>query len=74
MSFSWGRPRRVVVTAFARDSQMLQQWELDLAVGQRVLIPEGTRTLQVDDPATITRTRVALGETRRRRTAHGRPR
>lgn len=51
MSFSWHRrSRRVVVTAFTEDRRILQQWNLDLTVGQRVPIPEGTRAVQVDDP------------------------
>jgi hypothetical protein len=68
VSFGWiGRPRRVVVTAFTRDRRILRQWDLDLTVGQRVSIPEGTRTVQIDDVTTITRTRVRLGQARGRR-------
>jgi hypothetical protein len=70
MSFGWlGRSRRVVVTAFTDDRRILQQWDLNLTVGQRIPIPEGTRTVQVHDPETSTRTRVNLGEVRRRRRA-----
>jgi hypothetical protein len=68
VSFGWnGRSRRVVITAFADDRRILQQWDLDLTSGKRILIPAGTRVVQVDDPATITRTRVELGRTRLRR-------
>jgi hypothetical protein len=68
VSFGWiGRPRRIVVTAFTRDRRILRQWDLDLRVGQRVSIPEGTRTVQIDDATTITRTRVRLGQARGRR-------
>jgi hypothetical protein len=68
VSFGWiGRPRRVVVTAFTRDRRILRQWDLDLTVGQRVSIPEGTRTVQIDDVTPITRTRVRLGQARGRR-------
>lgn len=70
MSFGWlGRSRRVVVTAFSADRRILRQWELDLSVGQRIPIPDGTRPVQVHDPETITRTRVDLGEVRRQRRA-----
>lgn len=62
VSFGWhGRARRVVVTAFADDRRILQQWDLDLRSGHQLLIPAGTRAVRVDDPATITRTRVELG-------------
>jgi hypothetical protein len=62
MSFSWnGRSRRVVVTAFTEDRRILQQWDLNLTIGQRIPLPEGTRTVQLDDPKTITRRRVELG-------------
>jgi hypothetical protein len=64
---SFGRSRRVVVTAFAEDRRILRQWELDLGVGQRLPIPDGTRTVQVHDPRTSSRTRVDLGRARRRR-------
>jgi hypothetical protein len=68
MSFGWRcRPRRVVVTAFSEDRRILRQWELNLAAGHRLPIPEGTRTVQVHDPETATRTRVDLGRARRRR-------
>jgi hypothetical protein len=67
VSLGWSRPRRVVVTAFAADRQILNQWEFDLTVGKRVLIPEGTRTVQVDDTEMIKRARVDLDQTRRRR-------
>jgi hypothetical protein len=60
------RTRQVVVTAFTEDRRILQQWHLDLTIGQRIPIPEGARTVQVDDPETITRTRVVLGQRRRR--------
>ena len=70
MSFGWlGRSRRVVVTAFTEDRRILQQWNLDLTVGQRIPIPHGTRTVQVHDPQRSTRTRVDLGEARRGRRA-----
>jgi hypothetical protein len=68
MSFGWlGRSRRVVVTAFTDDRRILRQWDLDLTVGQRIPIPDGTRTVQVHDPETATRTRVDLGRARRHR-------
>ena len=68
MNFGWlGRSRRVVVTAFTEDRRILRQWELDLSVGQRIPIPDGTRTVQVHDPGTSTRTRVDLGQVRGRR-------
>jgi hypothetical protein len=67
MSFGWpGRSRRVVVTAFTGDRRIIQQWDLDLTVGQRIPIPEGTRAVQVHDPATIRRTRVVLSQRPRR--------
>jgi hypothetical protein len=67
VTFGWrGRSRRVV-TAFTGDRRILQQWDLDLRVGHRIPIPEGTRTVQVHDPNTGTRTRVDLGQVRRRR-------
>lgn len=70
MSFGWiGRSRRVVVTAFAADRRILRQWDLDLSVGQRIPMPEGTRTVQVHDPATSARTRANLGQARRARRA-----
>jgi hypothetical protein len=68
MSFGWiGRPRRVVVTAFTEDRRILQQWNLDLSVGQRIPLPDGTRAVLVHDPERPQRTRVDLGEVRRRR-------
>jgi hypothetical protein len=68
MSFGWlGRSRRVVVTAFTEDRRILQQWDLELTVGRRIQIPDGTRTVQVHDPETNTRTRVDLGQARRQR-------
>jgi hypothetical protein len=68
MSFGWiSRPRRVVVTAFTDDRRILQQWNLDLTVGQRIPLPDGTRTVLVHDPERATRTRVDLGEVRRQR-------
>jgi hypothetical protein len=68
MSFGWiSRPRRVVVTAFTEDRRILQQWNLDLTVGQRIPLPAGTRTVLVHDPERATRTRVDLGEARRQR-------
>jgi hypothetical protein len=68
MSFGWlCRSRRVVVTAFSEDRRILRQWELNLAVAQRLPIPDGTRTVQVHDPETSTRTRVDLGQARRQR-------
>jgi hypothetical protein len=66
VSFNWHRSRRVVVTAFTEDRRILQQWDLDLKVGQRLPIPEGTRAVQVDDPARTRRTRVKLGQKPRR--------
>jgi hypothetical protein len=68
VSFWWcRRPRRVVVTAFTADRRILRQWDLELAIAQRLAIPEGTRTVQIHDPETITRTRVDLGRKGRRR-------
>jgi hypothetical protein len=46
--------------------RILRRWELDLSVGQRIPVPDGTRTVQVHDPETVTRTRVDLGQARRR--------
>lgn len=67
MGFSWnGRPQQVVVTAFTEDRRILQQWYVDLAIGQRISIPQEARTIQVDAPETITRTRVVLGPKPRR--------
>jgi hypothetical protein len=63
------RSRRVVVTAFSEDRRILRQWELDLGVGQRIPIPDGTRIVQVHDPGTVARTRVDLGQVRRQRRA-----
>jgi hypothetical protein len=60
------RPRRVVVTAFSEDRRILRQWELDLTVGQRIGIPDGTWTVLIQDPRTSTRTRVDLGQRQRR--------
>ena len=70
MSFGWlGRPRRVVVTAFSEDRRILRQWNLELAVPQRIPVPHGTRTVQVHDPERSRRTRVDLGRVRRQRRA-----
>jgi hypothetical protein len=70
VTFGWcGRSRRVVVTAFTEDRRILRQWDLDLAVAQRIPIPDGTRTVEVHDPRTSTRIRVNLGQLRRRRRA-----
>jgi hypothetical protein len=63
------RSLRVVVTAFSEDRRILRQWELDLTVGQRIGIPDGTWTVQIQDPRTSTRTRVDLGQRRRQRRA-----
>lgn len=60
MSFSWHGPRRVVMTAFTHDRRIVGQWDLDLTVGQQVPIPADAKSVRVEDPTTITRTRVEL--------------